>query len=209
MALLVGDAGLRSPKRPSNAQCRPATSRPAATWLARRDGTLDGPRGRSNVIVYLSTLNAPTAVTDDVGGLPLPPKLSLQGRFRLSRDAKYAGQPVAVQPTEPRSSDHALVLTAPARHYAVAAPVEPPLTLEDDRPLVLQYELTLREGLNCGGAYVKLLHATPELDAGLVTGETPYLVGIGRAGRRQSRLDPPHRGPGPLSRRTACLPRSS
>jgi hypothetical protein len=83
---------------------------------------------------------------------------------------------VAVQPVEPRSPEHALVLTAPARHYSVAAPVEPPLVLDDDRPLVLQYEVTLREGLNCGGAYVKLLHATPELDAGAVTGETPYLV---------------------------------
>ena len=101
-----------------------------------------------------------------------------------SADAKYAGQPVAVE--APRANagaagDLGLVLSHAARHYALTAPLAQPVDLSDDRPLVLQYEARFQEGLTCGGAYLKLYTAAPGdvFDPAAVTGATPYTVMFG------------------------------
>ena len=116
--------------------------------------------------------------------------LLLQGQFVLSTgDSRYEGQPVAVQ--EPSSSpgipgDRGLVLTQPARHYAVTAPIVPAIALSRDDgdadapfPLVVQYEVRLQEGLTCGGAYIKLYEAGPAFSPSSVTGSTPYVLMFG------------------------------
>ena len=94
-----------------------------------------------------------------------------------SATGRYEGQPVAVLPSSAAPAAHAMVFTAPARHYAVTAPFPAPLTLDGDAPLVLQYEFETRDGLSCGGGYVKLLLDTP--DATAVTGESPYAIMFG------------------------------
>jgi calnexin len=94
-------------------------------------------------------------------------------------EERYAGQPVSVEAPKAApgiAGDTGLVLTREARHYAVTAPVVPPVDLSgSDEPLVVQYEVRLQDGLTCGGAYLKLYNATPAFDASTVTGATPYV----------------------------------
>ena len=45
--------------------------------------------------------------------------------------------------------------------------------------LVIQYELQLKNGLQCGGAYLKLLSASDALDANGFKAETPYTIMFG------------------------------
>lgn len=53
-------------------------------------------------------------------------------------------------------NDKGLVLKTPAAHHAIHAQLPAPF-INTDNTLVLQYEVKLQEGLQCGGAYVKLL----------------------------------------------------
>lgn len=71
------------------------------------------------------------------------------------------------------------MLTQPARHYAVTAPLDTPIDLSDDRPLIVQYEVRMQDGLSCGGAYLKLYADTPGFSPSSVTGSSPYVVMFG------------------------------
>ena len=53
--------------------------------------------------------------------------------------------------------DLGLVLTEPASHYAISASLSNVITPDGTRPFILQYEVKLLEGLECGGAYIKVL----------------------------------------------------
>jgi hypothetical protein len=64
-----------------------------------------------------------------------------------------------------------------ARHYAVATALDSPV--DPSVGFVFQYEVALTEGLECGGAYTKLLTATDELDVELLDGDTPYTIMFG------------------------------
>ncbi|KAJ1463227.1 Calreticulin family-domain-containing protein [Pelagophyceae sp. CCMP2097] len=61
------------------------------------------------------------------------------------------------------------------QHYGVAAPVD----FQSAGDLVFQYEVTLSDGLACGGAYVKLLEATPSLDVASFDDQTPFVIMFG------------------------------
>ena len=80
--------------------------------------------------------------------------------------------------------DVGLQLEQPAHRYAVTAPFAGPLSTADDQPLVVQYEVQLGpDGLQCGGAYVKLYEApaegAPAFDVAAVTPSTPYAIMFG------------------------------
>jgi calnexin len=80
--------------------------------------------------------------------------------------------------------DLGMQLEQPARRYAVTAPFASALSLADDQPLVVQYEVQLGpDGLQCGGAYVKLYEAPAEgaapFDVAAVTPSTPYAIMFG------------------------------
>lgn len=57
--------------------------------------------------------------------------------------------------------DQGLVAKSKAAQHAISAqfpqPVDPA-----GKPLVVQYEVKLQNGLSCGGAYLKLLSESPE-----------------------------------------------
>ena len=44
------------------------------------------------------------------------------------------------------------------------------------KTLVAQYEVKLQDGLECGGAYIKLLKDTPEFDANKFEDKFPYVI---------------------------------
>ncbi|EME30848.1 Calnexin [Galdieria sulphuraria] len=100
-----------------------------------------------------------------------------KSKWVLSRDPKYSGE-FAVGPggNPAIPGDQGLIVTRKARHYGIAAPAKTgPL---DDKTLVVQYEVRLDEGLECGGAYVKLLLEQVS-DLASLNGDTPYSIMFG------------------------------
>ncbi|KPU72908.1 uncharacterized protein Dana_GF22893, isoform C [Drosophila ananassae] len=77
-------------------------------------------------------------------------------------------------------NDLGLVLKSKAKHAAIASRLREPFDFKQDKPLVVQYEVTLQEGQECGGSYLKLLSAGKETDE-LTTfnDKTPYTIMFG------------------------------
>ncbi|XP_059483645.1 calnexin isoform X2 [Neocloeon triangulifer] len=61
---------------------------------------------------------------------------------------------------DPVTGDEGLVLKSKAKHAAIATLLDKPF-LFSDRPFVVQYEVNLQNGQECGGAYLKLLSLDP------------------------------------------------
>ncbi|KAI9584994.1 calnexin isoform X1 [Glossina fuscipes] len=76
--------------------------------------------------------------------------------------------------------DVGLVLKSKAKHAAIAARLVKPFTFTENKHLVVQYEVTMQEGQECGGAYIKLLSADPESeDLTMFNDKTPYTIMFG------------------------------
>jgi len=97
--------------------------------------------------------------------------------WKVSKDADFTGTWKREQYAA-GGDDYGLVVSDPAKKHAVstlfAAPIDP-----KDKGLVIQYELQLKNGLQCGGAYIKLLTATDALEADGFKAETPYTIMFG------------------------------
>ncbi|XP_030622890.1 calnexin isoform X2 [Chanos chanos] len=74
--------------------------------------------------------------------------------------------------------DKGLVLKSRAKHHAISALLLRPFTF-DTKPLIVQYEVNFQSGIDCGGAYVKLLSQTPDLDLDQFVDKTPYTIMFG------------------------------
>ncbi|XP_075150733.1 calnexin 99A isoform X2 [Haematobia irritans] len=77
-------------------------------------------------------------------------------------------------------NDIGLVLKSKAKHAAIASKLFKPFTFKEDKPLIVQYEVTLQEGQECGGSYIKLLSdnkATDDLTK--FNDKTPYTIMFG------------------------------
>lgn len=76
--------------------------------------------------------------------------------------------------------DIGLVLKSKAKHAAIATKLSKPFTFKEDKPLVVQYEVTLQEGQECGGSYIKLLSAGKATDdLTKFNDKTPYTIMFG------------------------------
>jgi len=70
-----------------------------------------------------------------------------------------------------------------AAHHAISAVFQEPIdVLPERKPLVVQYEVKMQKGLECGGAYLKLLTENP--GEGIRAGEdftdkTPFTIMFG------------------------------
>lgn len=96
-----------------------------------------------------------------------------------SKDPKYTGEwQLSSGPDRPHA-DLQLLLPQKARHYAISSKLSEPFKFSDDKPLVVQYEVQFREGLDCGGAYVKLLRHSAIDDLTKLTDKTPYSIMFG------------------------------
>lgn len=111
-------------------------------------------------------------------------------RWFKSRHEKYSSQEVSIEEytleAAHATSDRGLVLDKPAKHYGLAVKLDEPMRLDGspERPeLVVQYEVKLQKGLNCGGAYVKLLRAPADAeeptDLSAFSDATPFVVMFG------------------------------
>ncbi|KAL3973477.1 anoctamin-2 [Sarotherodon galilaeus] len=93
--------------------------------------------------------------------------------------AKYDGKWAVEEMKDSKlPGDKGLVLKSRAKHHAISAHLLRPFTFET-MPLVIQYEVNFQSGIDCGGAYVKLLTETPDLDLDQFVDKTPYTIMFG------------------------------
>uniref|UniRef100_A0A2M3Z340 Putative calnexin n=1 Tax=Anopheles braziliensis TaxID=58242 RepID=A0A2M3Z340_9DIPT len=96
--------------------------------------------------------------------------------------AKYDGEWNIEQPVRViLSGDYGLVLKSKAKHAAIASHLlgNRPFIFKE-KPLVLQYEVTLQEGQECGGSYIKLLSDGDNTkDLKQFNDKTPYTIMFG------------------------------
>ncbi|XP_066576214.1 calmegin [Amia ocellicauda] len=76
------------------------------------------------------------------------------------------------------AGDMGLVLKSRAKHHAIAAMLQKPFVF-NEKPLVVQYEVNFQDGIDCGGAYMKLLSASDDLDLEKFQDRTPYTIMFG------------------------------
>ncbi|XP_041049185.1 calnexin [Carcharodon carcharias] len=74
--------------------------------------------------------------------------------------------------------DKGLVLKSRAKHHAIAALLDRPFTF-DNKPLFIQYEVNFQNGIECGGAYIKLLSKSKDLILEKFYDKTPYTIMFG------------------------------
>lgn len=95
--------------------------------------------------------------------------------------AKYDGKWEIQQPIRKiLKNDFGLVLTTEAKHAAISTLLDKPFEFKN-KPLIVQYEVTMQEGQNCGGAYIKLLSKGTNTKADLrkFHDQTPYTIMFG------------------------------
>ncbi|VEL26674.1 unnamed protein product, partial [Protopolystoma xenopodis] len=93
--------------------------------------------------------------------------------------SKYDGKwSVEVPDSSAILQDFGLVLKSRARHHAISSKLNRVFDFSEDS-LVLQYEVKFQNGMECGGAYVKLLSDSPSLDLGTFNDVTPYTIMFG------------------------------
>ncbi|KAI6654694.1 Calnexin-like isoform X2 [Oopsacas minuta] len=94
--------------------------------------------------------------------------------------AKYDGvfylSELSVPGTWP--GDNYLVMKDQAKHYAISAPLDTHFTFQDDT-FVVQYEVNFQQGLECGGAYLKLISQQDGLDLKEFHDQTGYTIMFG------------------------------
>jgi calnexin len=74
--------------------------------------------------------------------------------------------------------DKGLVIKNPAAHHAISAKF-PKKIDNKGKTLVVQYEVKLQKGLECGGAYMKLLRDNKALHQDEFSNATPYVIMFG------------------------------
>ncbi|CAO3571124.1 unnamed protein product [Mortierella alpina] len=93
----------------------------------------------------------------------------------------YIGQWSVEEPTvyAGLKGDLGLVAKSPAAHHAISASL-PEVIDNKDKTLVVQYEVKAQQGLECGGAYMKLLTDSPEgIKFKEFSNDTPYTIMFG------------------------------
>ncbi|KAI1858374.1 uncharacterized protein JN550_012739 [Neoarthrinium moseri] len=92
----------------------------------------------------------------------------------------YVGEWSVEEPTvyKGMEGDKGLVVKNPAAHHAISAKF-PKKIDNKGKTLVVQYEVKLQNGLECGGAYLKLLRDTKSLHQDEFANTTPYVIMFG------------------------------
>ncbi|KAH7329003.1 Calreticulin family-domain-containing protein [Stachybotrys elegans] len=92
----------------------------------------------------------------------------------------YVGEWAVEEPYQYKGmeGDKGLVIKNPAAHHAISAKF--PTKIDNTgKTLVVQYEVKLQKGLECGGAYMKLLRDNKALHQEEFSNTTPYVIMFG------------------------------
>lgn len=92
----------------------------------------------------------------------------------------YVGEWSVEEPTvyKGMEGDKGLVVKNAAAHHAISSKFPKAIDAKG-KDLVVQYEVKLQNGLECGGAYLKLLRDTKELSKEEFSNTTPYVIMFG------------------------------
>ncbi|XP_015677023.2 calmegin [Protobothrops mucrosquamatus] len=93
--------------------------------------------------------------------------------------AKYDGR-WEIEPLKENTvpGDRGLILKSVAKHHAISTMLTKPFVF-DIKPLIVQYEVNFQDGIDCGGAYVKLLSKSDDLDLEYFYDKTSYTIMFG------------------------------
>ncbi|KAK5465470.1 hypothetical protein LTS15_002033 [Exophiala xenobiotica] len=99
---------------------------------------------------------------------------------KSDEDWAYVGEWSVEEPTALPGlvGDKGLVVKNAAAHHAISAKF-PSVIDNKGKDLVVQYEVKLQNGLECGGAYMKLLKENKELHAEEFSNTSPYVIMFG------------------------------
>lgn len=99
---------------------------------------------------------------------------------KTEEDWAYVGTWSVEEPTVLKGieGDKGLVVKNPAAHHAISAKFDKKVDPKG-KDLVVQYEVKLQNGLECGGAYMKLLQENKALHAEEFSNASPYIIMFG------------------------------
>ncbi|KIX07491.1 uncharacterized protein Z518_02144 [Rhinocladiella mackenziei CBS 650.93] len=128
-----------------------------------------------------TTLKAPflEQFTDDWDSRWTPSHAKKQDS-KSDEDWAYVGEWAVEEPTvlPGIAGDKSLVVKNAAAHHAISAKF-PSVINNKGKTLVIQYEVKLQNGLECGGAYMKLLRENKALHAEEFSNASPYVIMFG------------------------------
>jgi len=161
----------------------------AAAILAFTSGTYadeDAPKKASPAVVDLPTFT-PTSLkapfleqfTDD-WETRWKPSHAKKDTTGSEEEWAYVGEWAVEEPTviKGMKGEKGLVVKNPAAHHAISAKFDKVVDTTG-KPLVVQYEVKLQKGLECGGAYLKLLRENEGLHQDEFANTTPYVIMFG------------------------------
>ena len=94
--------------------------------------------------------------------------------------SKYNGNfESAALNSSPLNNDLGLLVPAKAKHYGIASELSQPFVFTDNENLVVSYEVAFQNGIECGGAYVKLLADQDGLDVSNFDDKTRFSIMFG------------------------------
>ncbi|KAG5452482.1 Calnexin [Clonorchis sinensis] len=91
--------------------------------------------------------------------------------------AKYDGV-WSIEEFHAVDGDYELLARSKAKHHAISAKLSRPIKFDTDE-LVVQYEVRFAGGIDCAGAYIKLLSDTPGSDLAKFNDKTLYTIMFG------------------------------
>ncbi|KAJ6446051.1 calnexin precursor [Purpureocillium lavendulum] len=111
---------------------------------------------------------------------PSHAKKDMTGSDKDSEEWAYVGEWAVEEPYQYKGmeGDKGLVVKNPAAHHAISAKF-PKKIDNKGKTLVVQYEVKLQKGLECGGAYMKLLRDNKALHQEEFGNTTPYVIMFG------------------------------
>ncbi|KAF5021498.1 hypothetical protein F66182_6472 [Fusarium sp. NRRL 66182] len=111
---------------------------------------------------------------------PSHAKKDTAGSEKEGEEWAYVGEWAVEEPVKYKGieGDKGLVVKNPAAHHAISAKF-PKKIDNKGKTLVVQYEVKLQNGLECGGAYMKLLRDNKALHQEEFGNTTPYVIMFG------------------------------
>jgi calnexin len=111
---------------------------------------------------------------------PSHAKKDMKGSSNEEEEWAYVGEWEVEEPYvyKGMEGEKGLVVKNPAAHHAISAKF-PKKIDNKGKTLVVQYEVKLQKGLECGGAYLKLLRDTKSLHQDEFANTTPYVIMFG------------------------------
>ncbi|KAI9184326.1 hypothetical protein H9P43_003379 [Blastocladiella emersonii ATCC 22665] len=95
---------------------------------------------------------------------------------------RYRGRWAVEEPKVLRGSrpgDLGLVMQSPAAHHAISRKLPAPVAFKGKETVTIQYEVKLQNGLECGGAYLKLLSQDAKFEPASFSDKSPYTIMFG------------------------------